>query len=72
MPKKTEYDRRMYPIRVMAQTLSWAMGVPEHNYRDDECCPDFSCCQPDLFEKDGRKRWAEYRAILAKALINAP
>jgi len=37
------------------------MGQPYHNNIDDECCPDFSCCHPDLFEKDETKRWAIYR-----------
>jgi len=49
-----------YQERVRSQTLSWAMGNPYHNNIDDECCPDFSCCEPDLFEKDQEKRWQHY------------
>lgn len=49
-----------YQDRVKSQTLSWAMGNPYHNKIDDECCPDFSCCYPDLFEKEQDKRWRHY------------
>ncbi len=49
-----------YQERVRSQTLAWALGRPFHNRIDDECCPDFSCCIPDMFEKDDEKRWAHY------------
>ena len=26
----------------------WVQGKPVHNKTRDECCPDFSCCDPDL------------------------
>jgi len=50
-----------YQDRVKQQTLRWAEGKPYHNTIDDECCPDFSCCRPELFETDAAKRWEEYR-----------
>jgi hypothetical protein len=50
-----------YRDRVRAQTLAWAEGRSYHNKIDEECCPDFSCCMPDLFERDEAKRWAHYR-----------
>jgi hypothetical protein len=49
-----------YQERVRVQTLRWAMGDPYHNSVDNECCPDFSCCHPDMFEKDTLKRWRLY------------
>lgn len=49
-----------YQDRVRSQTLKWAMGQPYHNTIDNECCPDFSCCQPDLFEQSEEKRWAQF------------
>lgn len=53
---------QQYKERVKAQTLKWAQGVPYHNNIDNECCPDFSCCQSDMFEKDeAKKRWEYYR-----------
>ncbi len=51
-----------YRDRVKSQTLKWAMGQPHHNNIDDECCPDFSCCCPEMFELDDAKRWAYYKA----------
>jgi hypothetical protein len=52
---------QQYKERVKAQTLKWAMGQPYHNNIDDECCPDFSCCKPEMFEQDETKRWEYYR-----------
>jgi hypothetical protein len=49
-----------YKERVRSQTLKWAMGQPYHNRIDNECCPDFSCCMSDMFEKDEAKRWEYY------------
>ena len=54
-------EHRQYLERVRAQTLAWAQGRPYHNRIDDECCPDFSCCDAKLFETDEAKRWATYR-----------
>ena len=31
------------------------MWCPYHNLVDDECCPDFSCCVPSLFESKRRE-----------------
>jgi hypothetical protein len=56
----TEYQRR-----ALAQIERWAAGVPYHNGIDNECCPDFSCCRPEMFEPDAalRREQAErYRA----------
>ena len=30
------------------QTREWLAGNPIHNTERDECCPDFSCCEPRL------------------------
>ena len=53
---------KAYRARVLRQTRMWAMGWPSHNNVDDECCPDFSCCNPDLFEPDAKKRWDTFKA----------
>lgn len=45
-----------YQRRVIRQGLKWVNGVCEHNTIDNECCPDFSCCVPELFEQDQSKR----------------
>ena len=51
-----------YRERIKAQTLAWAQGRPYHEPIDDECCPDFSCCFPDLFNKNEEQRWAHYHS----------
>lgn len=43
----TEYQRRVY-----YQFERWVAGFSEHNNTDNECCPDFSCCNADLFNRD--------------------
>jgi hypothetical protein len=50
-----------YKERAKAQALAWAQGRPYHETFNDECCPDFSCCFPHMFEKDAKKRWEQYR-----------
>ena len=55
-PRPHDYERR-----IKSQMLSWAMGKPYHERVCDECCPDFSCCFPELFEKDDAQRWRLYR-----------
>lgn len=61
-----------YHERAKSQSLSWAIGKPYHNKTDDECCPDFSCCCPDLFEQDQAKRWRCHNAAYGpKAVDNA-
>lgn len=55
-----------YRERFRHQMLRWAMGSPRHNDVDDECCIDFSCCVPELFETDPKKRWDTYRNLVAE------
>lgn len=45
-----------YHERVLKQTENWVGSLCQHNNIDDECCPDFSCCKPELFEEDRSKR----------------
>ena len=30
------------------QLILWVFGKSKHNHVTDECCPDFSCCAPEL------------------------
>lgn len=42
------------------QLFKWYNGESLHNGKNDsegECCPDFSCCVPELFEKDKLSRY---------------
>lgn len=45
-----------YQLRSLRQSYSWLNGKPYHNYKDGECCFDFSCCHPDIYTKDYEKR----------------
>jgi hypothetical protein len=53
-----------YQERVVAQTRRWVEGRAEHNRIDDECCPDFSCCEPRLYTQDRGERMEELRRLL--------
>jgi hypothetical protein len=64
---KSPGEQQQYRERVRIQMLNWAMGKSLHNRIDDECCPDFSCCQPDMFEKDEAARWASYHRQFGQA-----
>ena len=35
-------------MTVAEQLALWVKGESVHNPTRDECCPDFSCCQPEL------------------------
>jgi len=38
----------------------WVKGVSVHNEVDDECCPDFSCCNKKMnTPKETRERFAK-------------
>lgn len=41
-----------YKERYNNQLEEWARGNPIHNNIDNECCPDFSCCELDLLQPD--------------------
>lgn len=45
-----------YATRCIRQSLRWVNGKPEHNYVDDECTPDFSCCELRCFTESLERR----------------
>lgn len=45
-----------YKLRCYDQLITWVEGISHHNNIDDECCPDFSCCQPEMFQKEDEIR----------------
>jgi len=53
-----------YKERLNKQTLDWLNGNPQHNKIDNECCPDFSCCKPELLAP------IEIRQLFYNAEIN--
>lgn len=41
------------------QLADWLNGNPVHDGLRDECCPDFSCCHPELlWPKERRQEFA--------------
>jgi len=38
-------ERDMTPDEQLSE---WVNGISIHNSGRDECCPDFSCCEPSL------------------------
>ena len=45
-----------YTIRCYDQLVDWMNGISKHNYVDDECCPDFTCCSHILPDDKDAKR----------------
>ena len=52
-----------YQQRLINQVLLWVEGRPTHNMVDDECCPDFSCCEPEMFISARGERQAYFDAL---------
>jgi hypothetical protein len=38
------------------QLAEWLKGNSIHNADRDECCPDFSCCRPELLADEATRR----------------
>lgn len=49
-------DNKNYKERCEEQLDEWVKGNPIHNKIDDECCPDFSCCKPELLASDEHRK----------------
>ena len=59
MPIKVRAEKREgEEISTDEQLARWVAGDPVHNASRGECCPDFSCCQPQLLASlDVRQRF---------------
>jgi hypothetical protein len=44
-------------MKIQDQLDQWVDGNPIHNDERDECCPDFSCCNGNIVDKDVRERF---------------
>ncbi len=64
--RKTRAERIAYRKRARDQLRAWIEGRSVHNQADNECCPDFSCCEPSLFtaDKEQREDYANKRGVL--------
>lgn len=52
-------------MKTEEQLKRWRDGESLHNIETDECCPDFSCCKPEL-KADQATRNAYYNAWESK------
>lgn len=52
-------ERRRYLAACHHQLVLWLGGQSVHNHISGECCPDFSCCHPDmLMPQEARNAYA--------------
>ena len=52
------------------QLEKWVAGESKHNAETDECCPDFSCCRPELlWPEDQRKLFRDRPEIRDEMLM---
>lgn len=58
--------RKGYKDRVNQQGRDWVNGASDHNDVDNECTPDFSCCEPSLFTRDREKRIKNFNVWAAR------
>lgn len=59
-------DPLRYREATVAQLLRWHNGQRVHNAISGECCPDFSCCYPDMYETDPETRMRWVREAIAR------
>jgi len=64
MSSTPTYLQLGYIDKKIEQSLLWVNGVPVHDSTYGECCADFSCCHPDLFETDADKRIAHHTKFM--------
>lgn len=52
------------------QLREWVAGNPTHNEVRNECCPDFSCCQPELlWPEEQRELFANADDRMREAML---
>lgn len=57
-------------MTVEEQIKLWVNGDSKHNLERDECCPDFSCCEPGLlWSKEDRVMFAEADKDLREQML---
>lgn len=58
-----KYDRE----ELLRQTRLWREGHSIHNQVNGECCPDFSCCHPDMLTPKAKRHAMADRIMLEHA-----
>jgi hypothetical protein len=56
------------------QIEEWVEGRSAHNLDRDECCPDFSCCTPELQASEAERRtfaryWREGNSMAMNEML---
>lgn len=57
---------KRYLDSVEKQGRDWVVGISKHNRLYDECCSDFSCCIPTMFEQNRLARISQFNAWAAR------
>ena len=60
--------------RIKYQLDQWVKGQYLHNYVDDECCPDFACCNetmrtPEEMRKTYKAAWEQGKDEITDAML---
>lgn len=59
-----------YEESLKYQTDEWVAGRPWHNTVSDECCPDFSCCRPDMmWDANARRVFASADKVTQRRMM---
>lgn len=59
-----------YQLSVEEQLRAWVAGDSKHNEFSDECCPDFSCCRPELqWSKESREAFGNADEGMREAML---
>jgi hypothetical protein len=70
----TDEQKKLYQEKRDEQLREWVKGNPIHNdagVDGGECCPDFSCCSPELLApRKVREAFAAARAAGDQAKLN--
>ena len=61
------HERQRYRDMTVQQIINWHNGIKHHHPMTGECCPDFSCCYPDMYEQDPDKRVRTMRRAIERA-----
>ena len=57
-PRETDrlFDGMDEPRSIQFQLDEWVKGNPLHNPVRQECCPDFSCCEPEFLAPEATRQ----------------
>jgi hypothetical protein len=59
-------SRMSYLHATVSQLIAWHNGYSRHNAFSGECCPDFSCCHPEMYNKSEESRLMKLNHAIAE------